>query len=49
MSILANLVARLRGLFRGAREDAETQEELRFHLEMEMAMRVDPMRVLHTE
>ena len=35
MSLLANLVRRCRGLFRGGREDAEAQEELRFHLEME--------------
>ncbi len=39
MSLLASLVrrlaARLRSLFRGGREDAEAQEELRFHLEME--------------
>ena len=36
MKPFANLVAWLRGLFGGAREDAETREELRFHLEMEM-------------
>ena len=35
MSLPTALVRRLRGLFRGGREDAETQEELRFHLEME--------------
>ena len=35
MSPLAALVRRLRGLFRRGREDAETQDELRFHLEME--------------
>ena len=35
MSLLADAVRRLRGLFLGLREDAETQEELRFHLEME--------------
>ena len=35
MSRLAALVRRLRGLFRRGREDAETQDELRFHLEME--------------
>ena len=29
------MAARLRSLFRRGREDAETQEELRFHLEME--------------
>ena len=39
MSLLASfvrrLLARLPSLFRGGREDAEAQEELRFHLEME--------------
>ena len=35
MSLLANLVARLRGILWRGREDAETREELRFHLEME--------------
>ena len=35
MSRLAALVRRLRGLFRRGREDAETRDELRFHLEME--------------
>ena len=35
MNLLANLAARLRSLFRRGREDAETREELRFHLEME--------------
>ncbi len=35
MSALIAVVRRLRGLFRGGREDAETQEELQFHLEME--------------
>ena len=35
MSLLANLVRRYRGLFGGGGEDAEVQEELRFHLEME--------------
>ncbi len=34
-SLVRRLVARLRSLFRGGREDAEAQEELRFHLEME--------------
>ena len=36
MNLLANLAARLRSLFRHRREDIETQEELRFHLEMEI-------------
>ena len=35
MNLLASLAARLRSLFRRGREDAQTQEELRFHLEME--------------
>ena len=35
MNLLANLPARLRSAFRRGREDAETREELRFHLEME--------------
>ena len=35
MSRFTALVRRFRGLFRGGREDAEAQEELRFHLEME--------------
>ena len=35
MNLVANAVARLRGVFRRAREDAETREELEFHLEME--------------
>ena len=35
MNLVANAVARLRGIFRRAREDAETREELAFHLEME--------------
>ena len=35
MSRFTALVRRFRGLFRRGREDAETQEELRFHLEME--------------
>ena len=35
MTLLANLAARLRSLFRSSREDAETVDELRFHLEME--------------
>ena len=35
MTLLANLAARLRSVFRRGREDAETREELRFHLEME--------------
>ena len=35
MNLLANLAARLRSVFRRGREDAETREELRFHLEME--------------
>ena len=36
MSTLTALVRRLRGLFRRGREDAETVDELRFHLEMEI-------------
>ena len=36
MNLRANLAARLRGLLRGSREDAETVDELRFHLEMEI-------------
>ena len=35
MNLLASLAARLRSLFRRGREDAETREELQFHLEME--------------
>ena len=35
MNLLANVVARLRSVSRRGREDAETREELRFHLEME--------------
>ena len=35
MRSLGGLVARLRQLFRRRREDAETEMELRFHLEME--------------
>ena len=35
MTLLANLAARLRSVFRRGREDAETQDELQFHLEME--------------
>ena len=35
MNLLANVAARLRSVFRRGREDDETQEELRFHLEME--------------
>ena len=35
MSTVTALVRRLRGLCRRGREDAETQDELRFHLEME--------------
>ena len=35
MSRVTALARRLRGLFRYGREDAETQDELRFHLEME--------------
>ena len=35
MSLAADLLARLRGLLRRGREDDETAEELRFHLEME--------------
>ena len=35
MNLLAQLAARLRSLFRHGREDAETQDELRIHLEME--------------
>ena len=35
MNLLANLTARLRCVFRRGREDAETREELQFHLEME--------------
>ena len=34
-SLVRRLFAQLRSLCRGGREDAETQEELRFHLEME--------------
>ena len=34
-SFVRRLVARLRNLFRSGREEAETQDELRFHLEME--------------
>ena len=36
MSRLTALVRRLRGFFRRGREDAETVDELRFHLEMEI-------------
>ena len=35
MSLLTDLVQRCRGFLRGEREDAETQEELQFHLEMQ--------------
>ena len=35
MKLFANGAARLLSLFRRGREDAETQDELRFHLEME--------------
>ena len=35
MRLLSDLVRRCRGLFRAGCEDAATQEELRFHLEME--------------
>ena len=35
MSLLNTMVRPFRGLFRRRREDAETQDELRFHLEME--------------
>ena len=35
MSLLTDPIQRCRGVFRGGREDAETQEELQFHLEME--------------
>ena len=35
MNLLGNLAARLRSVFRRGREDDETREELRFHLEME--------------
>ena len=35
MSLLTVFARRLRSFFRVAREDAETQDELRFHLEME--------------
>ncbi len=35
MNLLASVVARARSLFRRGREDAETEDELRFHLEME--------------
>lgn len=35
MSRLPALIGRFRGLFRRGREDAETRDELRFHLEME--------------
>ena len=34
-SLVRRLVTRLRSLFGGGREDSQTQEELRFHLEME--------------
>ena len=37
MNPLADMISRLRGLFRRGRENAETREELRFHLEMEAA------------
>ena len=37
MNLLADLILRLRNLFHRGREDAETREELRFHLEMEAA------------
>ena len=36
MNLLAAFVRRLRALVRGRREDDETAEELRFHLEMEV-------------
>ncbi len=35
MSRIGDALRCFRGIFRGAREDAETEEELRFHLEME--------------
>ena len=35
MNLLADLMTRLWSLFRSGREDAQTREELRFHLEME--------------
>ena len=35
MSLLTDLLQRCRGVFRGGREDAETREELQFHLEMQ--------------
>ena len=35
MSRIGDALRCFRGVFRGAREDAETEEELRFHLEME--------------
>ena len=40
MNLLADLITRLRSLFRREREDAETKAELRFHLEMETAKNV---------
>ena len=39
-SLAADLLARLRGLLHRGREDDETAEELRFHLEMEAAKNV---------
>ena len=35
MNLLANLITRLRSLFRREREDDDSEAELRFHLEME--------------
>ena len=35
MNLLASVVARARSLFRRGPEDAKTEDELRFHLEME--------------
>ena len=40
MRMVAGVLARLRGLLRRGREDDETAEELRFHLEMETAKNV---------
>ena len=40
MNLLADLIARLRSFLRRGREDADTEAELRFHLEMETAKNV---------
>ena len=37
MGMLTEWLRRLRSLLRGGREDAEMQQELRFHLDMETA------------